>query len=34
MPNFIITKIHWMRHHEPEIYPRTDKFIQHQDLSS
>lgn len=32
IPILIITKIHWMRHHEPEIYARTDKFIQHQDV--
>ena len=31
-PIWIITKIHWMRQHEPALYEQTHKFIQHQDL--
>lgn len=32
IPILVITKLHWMRHHEPERYARTHKFIQHQDI--
>lgn len=29
---WILTKVLWMREHEPELYRRTARFVQHQDL--
>lgn len=30
--NAINAKIYWMRKHEPELYERTDRFVQHQGM--
>ena len=32
IPILIVTKINWIRKHEPDVYALTDKFVQHQDI--